>query len=579
MKQIKKNMTKILLLLFLITICWGYLFSLSAQTIKDQTYVDFITSLELGKVVEVQYQSDSPSFTYTDKDGDTFKVSNPKTDDFKLILLESGVEVTEIKDNSNLYINIVSMLTSLLSIGLILFFISRTLNKTIGKGKDNKLAVLPNVKLKDVAGMKEVKKDISILIEFLKNPKMFHEKGAKMPRGIILYGEPGTGKTLLVKAIAGEAGVPFFSIAGSDFVEMFVGLGAKRVRELFEKARATGPCIIFIDEIDAVGRKRGGDNNSEKDQTINALLAELDGFSSKDEILVMAATNRLEDLDPALIRSGRFDKHIKVPLPLTKEERRAIIDIHKTGKKFDETVDFNQLAKMTIGMSGADIANILNESVIDSIMHAKEMVDNESLDNAFYKVVLRGHRKENNNPETSEKETRLIAYHEAGHALTARLLCKKSVPMVTIIGTTTGAGGFTISLPDDNSILTKREIENKVIECYAGRVAEELAGFEKSTGAANDIEQATQILYKMYSIYGMGSDLINLNILDKYKIESNDVLREIKCDSSLLYLKTRQFLNENKILLDALALALIERETLDERELDAIIHLNQAKAN
>lgn len=577
MKEIRKNATKLLLLLFLITICWGYLFSLGSQAVKDQTYVDFIETLESGKVNEVQYQSDSPSFTYTNKDGDKFKVSNPKTDDFKLILLESGVEVKEIKDNSNLYINIVSMLTSLLSIGLILFFISRTLNKTIGKSKDNKLAVLPNVKLKDVAGMKEVKKDISILIEFLKNPKMFHEKGAKMPRGIILYGEPGTGKTLLVKAIAGEAGVPFFSIAGSDFVEMFVGLGAKRVRELFEKARATGPCIVFIDEIDAVGRKRGGDNNSEKDQTINALLAELDGFSSKDEILVMAATNRLEDLDPALIRSGRFDKHIKVPLPLTKEERRAIIDIHKVGKKFDETVDFNQLAKMTIGMSGADIANILNESVIDSIMHAKEMVDNQSLDNAFYKVVLRGHRKENNNPEISERETRLVAYHEAGHALTARLLCKKSVPMVTIIGTTTGAGGFTISLPSDNSILTKSEIENKVIECYAGRAAEELAGFEKSTGATIDIEQATQILYKMYSNFGMGTDLINFDILEKHKIKSEDAIKEIKSDARILYIRTRQFLENNKPLLDALALALIEQETLDERELDAIIHLYQAK--
>lgn len=501
-------------------------------------------------------------------------MSNPKTDDFKLILLESGVEVIETKDNTNLIINIISMVTSIASIGMILFFISRTLNKTIGKTKDNKVAILPTTKLKDVAGMKEVKKDISILIEFLKNPKMFNEKGAKMPRGIILYGEPGTGKTLLVKAIAGEAGVPFFSIAGSDFVEMFVGLGAKRVRELFEKARATGPCIIFIDEIDAVGRKRGGDNNSEKDQTINALLAELDGFSSKDEILVMAATNRLEDLDPALIRSGRFDKHIKVPLPLTKEERKAIIDIHKVGKKFDETVDFNQLAKMTIGMSGADIANILNESVIDSIMLGKEMVDNKSLDNAFYKVVLRGHRKENNDPDKSEKESRLVAYHEAGHALVARLLCKKSVPMVTIIGTTTGAGGFTISLPENYSILTQSELENKVIECYAGRAAEALAGFETSTGASNDIEQATHLISSMHTTFGMHKYLLNYKILKDQKMISEDLVEDIKNTSESLYRKTCDFLSENKSLLDELALALIEKETLDEKDLDAILNKN-----
>lgn len=579
MKKIKKSLVRILLCLFVVVIGWGYINSQYSQKINPQNYTDFMQSLVQGEIVEVEYQKEKPSFIYTNKDGEKFEVSNPKSDNFKLTLLEAGIEVVEIKDNSNLYFNIFSTLTSLFSIGLIFYLVYSTVNKTIGKGKDTKVAILPTTKLKDVAGMKEVKKDISILIEFLKNPKMFNEKGAKMPRGIILYGEPGTGKTLLVKAIAGEAGVPFFSIAGSDFVEMFVGLGAKRVRDLFQKARAVGPCIIFIDEIDAVGRKRGGDSNSEKDQTINALLAELDGFSSKDEILVMAATNRLEDLDPALIRSGRFDKHIKVPLPLTKEERKSIIDIHKEGKRFDETVDFNQLAKMTIGMSGADIANILNESVIDSIMHGKEMVDNDSLENAYYKVILRGHRKEKNSPETSVNETKLVAYHEAGHALTARLLCKKSVPMVTIIGTTTGAGGFTISLPETNSILTKEELEKKIIECYAGRVAEELAGFNQSTGAANDIEQATNIIHKMQTVYGMNGSLINFDILGKHQLDTNGLVESIKIASAQLYSETQKFLSENKALLDALAIALIDKETLDERELDEIIALNQAESN
>lgn len=487
--------------------------------------------------------------------------------------------VTEIKDNANFYFNIASQVISFLSVVLIAFVILTTVNKTIGGKKDNKVAILPEIKLKDIAGMKEVKKDISILIEFLKNPKLFTDKGAKMPRGIIFYGDPGTGKTMLAKAIAGEAGVPFYSIAGSDFVEMFVGLGAKRVRELFEKARSSGPCIIFIDEIDAVGSKRGQDSNSEKDQTINALLAELDGFSTQDEILVIAATNRLDDLDPALIRSGRFDKHIKVPLPLTKDERRAIIDIHRVGKDFDETADFNQLAKMTIGLSGADIANILNESVIDSIMLGKEKVDGDSLDNAFYKVILRGHRKEAGNGDKSANETKLVAYHEAGHAITARLLCRQSVPMVTIIGTTTGAGGFTISLPENIGIVTVDELENKAVECYAGRAAEEIAGFARSTGASNDIEKATSLISNMHTTYGMYDSLINSHVLSGGYDESAEHINEVKETADKLYKRTLVFLREHEALLQGLAEALIEKETLDEKELDMLIEAFEPKSN
>lgn len=578
MNKFKKHFIKILLLSLFVVVAFGYLQSVITVKPTTQSFIKFQKALEDKQVAEVTITLESPNFIYTDREGVEYEVSNPKTDDFKLQLLTLGVKVTEVEDKTNLYLNIFAQIVSVLSIFLIAYLILRTVNRTIGGGKDSKIAELPTTKLKDIAGMKEVKKDISILIEFLKNPKTFVEKGAKMPRGIILYGEPGTGKTLLAKAIAGEAGVPFYSIAGSDFVEMFVGLGAKRVRDLFEKARTTAPCIIFIDEIDAVGRKRGADSNSEKDQTINALLAELDGFGTKDEILVMAATNRLEDLDPALIRSGRFDKHIKVPLPMTKEERLAIIDIHRAGKDFDETADFNQLAKMTIGLSGADIANILNESVIDSIMRGKEKVDSESLDDAFYKVILRGHRKENGNDDKSENETRLIAYHEAGHAIVARLLCKQSVPMVTIVGTTTGAGGFTISLPENMGILTVDELENKVIECYAGRAAEELAGFARSTGASNDIERATSLIGKMHTTYGMYNSLINTYVLNEGPDASVELVKEVKDTAEVLYHRAVDFLTENKTLLDSLAAALTERETLDEKELDAIIWLSTPKS-
>lgn len=571
MRKIKRRFVKVILLFLIVVVVSGYVREQLKPEVNEQSYSEFVISLEEGLVDTVTIDLKEADFVYKDVEGNHFRVSNPKSDNFKLILLENEVTVVEKADTKGMLMSTVSMLVPILTLAFIIFFISKTLNKTIGGKKRSQLGELPKTRLKDIAGMKEVKKDISILIEFLKNPKMFNDKGAKMPRGIILYGDPGTGKTLLAKAIAGEAEVPFYSLSGSDFVEMFVGLGAKRVRELFEKARTTAPCIIFIDEIDAVGRKRGSDNNSEKDQTINALLAELDGFSSKDEILVLAATNRLDDLDPALIRSGRFDKHIKVPLPMTKEERRAIIDIHKQGKQFDRTVDFNQLAKMTIGFSGADIENILNESVINSIMHGKEAVDSESLDNAFYQVMLRGHRKESNPEDKSVVETKLVAYHEAGHALVARMLCKQSVPMVTIIGTTTGAGGFTISLPENMGILTVKDLEKKVMECYAGRAAEELAGFERSTGASNDIEKATHIIKNMHTTYGMYNSLINTEILGIEAKDGSELMKHIQSTADRLYSDTVEFLSEHKDELERLAQALVEKETLDEKDLDAIL--------
>lgn len=571
MKKIKRRLKKIGILILLLVIGYGYIYEYVLPKPVEQSYREFVEALESQRVDTVSIDLREAHFIYKDSEGNSFKVSNPKTNDFKLLLLENNVDVIEKSDIKGNLLTVFSMLLSVLPLLLIGYLISKTVNKTFGTKSSEQLGELPKTKLRDIAGMKEVKKDISILIEFLKNPALFREKGAKMPRGIILYGDPGTGKTLLAKAIAGEAGVPFYSMSGSDFVEMFVGLGAKRVRDLFEKARAAAPCIIFIDEIDAVGRRRGADNNSEKDQTINALLAELDGFSSQDEILVIAATNRLDDLDPALIRSGRFDKHIKVPLPLTKDERKAIIDIHKSGKSFTKDVDFNQLAKMTIGFSGADIANILNESVINSIMHGKEAVDTESLDNAFYQVVLRGHRKESNPEDKSANETRLIAYHEAGHALAARMLCKQSVPMVTIIGTTTGAGGFTISLPDNMSILTIKDLENKVIECYAGRAAEELAGYAPSTGASNDIEKATHIIKSMHTTYGMYGSLINTHILGGDTHDNSEINRKIVETADKLYKETVSFLTLNKDKLDNLAAALVDKETLDEKDLDSIL--------
>lgn len=403
----------------------------------------------------------------------------------------------------------------------------------------------PSTNFNDIAGYEAMKKDVAYLIEFLKNPDKYKEIGARMPKGIIFYGPPGTGKTLCAKAIAGEAGVPFFYASGSDFVEMYVGIGAKRVRELFGKAKKSAPCIVFIDEIDAVGKKRGLDNNGEIDQTINALLTELDGFTTNEEVIVVGATNRLDILDDALIRPGRFDRHIAIPLPDLKE-RIAILNLAAKNLKLSLEVDLKKVAKMTIGFSGAGIDTLLNESAILAVINNRNEISSKDIDDALFKIVMKGDKK--SLQEIQEDQIRLVAWHEAGHALAAKLLTRKTVSRVTIIPSTTGAGGATFISPEETSIYSQKDLINEIKICYGGRIAEYLlSGKEELTtnGASQDIRQATQIIISMIKELGMAEEVGMLNIQEFHGSIENQVLELAKSMSKQFYVEALSLLTDN----------------------------------
>ena len=431
---------------------------------------------------------------------------------------------------------------------------------------------IPNINLKNYIGNEEVKKDVTQVIDFLKNPSKFEKMGAEMPKGMIFYGPPGTGKTLLAKVIAGEAGVPFLSLSGSDFVEMFVGVGAKRVRELFELAKANSPCIIFIDEIDAIGKKRGGASpgNDERDNTINALLKELDGFTERSKIIVIGATNRIDLLDDALIRPGRFDKLIAIEKPQTNKERLDLIRHYSKNKPIDKEVSFESIAKQTIGFSPVDIKNLLNESSLIAISKNKKIISKEDIEKAYIQIILKGHLKENS--EKEKKELELIAWHEAGHAVVGKLL-GMSVPKVTIVPSTTGAGGLTLFTPK-SGLLSRKDLENEVMKSYGGRIAEFLLlgnESEITTGASNDIEKASSIIKNMVTEYGMSKKFGFLN-LETLNIDKKDLLQECISISKNIYNNTLKLLSENKTILQDVANLLLEKETINEYELDEILN-------
>lgn len=433
---------------------------------------------------------------------------------------------------------------------------------------------IKKVTFDDVQGIEELKPDLYRLVDCLKNPKKYQELGARMPKGVILYGPPGTGKTLIAKALAGEAGVPFHSACGSDFVEKYVGVGAQRVRELYKQARKSAPCIVFIDEIDAIGGNRGESNNGEKDQTINALLAELDGFKSGDNILTICATNRLDILDPALMRAGRFDLKLAVGLP-DKEGREAILKVHSKNKKLAKEVSIPNVAKQTVGFSGAELESLMNESALIAAASDKKSIDNEDIENAFFKIIMQGNKKKNKKED--DKQLELIAWHESGHTLVTKLLTKTGVPTVTIIGSTSGAGGVTFMSPEEEKLASKKDLRNEIKISYGGRAAEELLlgnSEDITTGASADIRSATQVIKSYISNYGMG----NKGLLDVKQLTSQyDVLDEATDLSNTLYQETLDFLRENIDKLKALANALLEKETLYEDEIDVILGLKTAE--
>ncbi|APF25105.1 ATP-dependent metallopeptidase FtsH/Yme1/Tma family protein [Clostridium sporogenes] len=535
------------------------------------SYNVFIKQMKNNEIKKIHIDFKDDNFVFINNKNNKYITDNPKTNDFKKELLQYNIEINEMH-KQNLIQSLKEIIFILFGI-LMISQIKSIYNKSEIKNKRIDSDTSKNgISFKDIAGLKQVKKDMHLLVEFLKDPEKFTHKGAKLPKGAILYGEPGTGKTLLAKALAGEANVPFFSINGSDFIEMFAGMGAMRVRSLFEEARENAPCIIFIDEIDAIGRKRDVDlDNSEYRQTLNALLAEMDGFNGSEGVLVIAATNRIEDLDQALLRPGRFDKHISVSLPSTPEERLEIIGIYSKNKCFNKEVDFTNLAKQTIGFSPAQIESLINEAVLISIQYNKDNIDTECIDKAMYKILLKGHAKEDE--KRDKDDIRLVAWHEAGHALIGKLT-GMDIPKVTITPSTSGAGGVTMIVPKKMSLYSIQELKNKVKLAYGGRIGELLLlGDENkvTTGASADIQQATEIIKQMIVEYGMDEKfgMLNLYQLD---VDNNIILDEASKLSKNIYDETYKLLKDNIDTLKSIAELLIEKETICEKDLDDIIN-------
>lgn len=530
------------------------------------SYNDFLEMARNHEIEKIDWTENNNDVVFYTKDNASYKTENPKYEDFKKDILMYGIDVNEKENFFQKYESII-----MISVQLLLYIVlySFLLSKMKGDSSQTKKEkeVKSNIRFCDVAGLEEVKEDLMTVVDFLKNPQKYQEAGAEIPKGVLLYGPPGTGKTLLAKAVAGEAGVGFKAVTGSDFEEKYVGVGASRMRKLFQDAKNHAPCIIFIDEIDSIGGKRHSKQRGDDRQTLNTLLSEMDGFDGRNGVIVIAATNRLEDLDPALTRPGRFDSHFAVNLPETAAERRVIIDLYAENKKFAEDVDFDAFAKETLGSSPAKIKTVLNEAAIIAAGKNNGIINREILDEAWLKQLMEGHLKKNH----KNMDTELVAWHEAGHAL-ASLLLGQDLTKVSIIPSTNGAGGATFISPKKLGLFTKKELEDQIIMLYAGRNAEEILTGNKNeitTGASNDIEKATEIIKNMISEYGMNEKFGMLNMEDM-EVKSEFIISEaIKAAESL---KSRSYslLHENSTKLKRIAEELIKKETLTGEEIKVI---------
>ena len=488
-----------------------------------------------------------------------YVTENPGSDTFRESLLKQGIRVFSVRTSQTMSI-ILSLVLNLLPFIILLGFMFNFQRRL--EPADNELVTdVPDTKFSNIAGYETLKNDSKFILDFLKNPKAYEKIGARLPNGVLFYGPPGTGKTMMARAIAGEASVPFYKVNGSDFVELYVGLGARRVRNLYKTARENAPCIVFIDEVDSIGGARGGfKGSSEDDKTLTALLNELDGFSAKKGVITIAATNRLQDLDPALVRPGRFDRHVAVPLP-NKEERLEILDLYKNGKKLSPSIDIEKLASKTIGFSPSELENLLNESAIKAVTRGSEVVEQQDLDDSFLKIIIKGDKKEDK--YQSEKEKKIIAYHEAGHAIVGHML-GKPILEVSIIGTTSGAGGYTLSQPKEG-LRSKMDMKNEVKELYGGRAGETMiveSDDEITIGAVSDIEQATKIISNYIKILGLNGSLINLEELGMRR-PNDEIIEQAKQISSELFEETVAILKANRRKLDKLAEILLDKSIVD----------------
>ena len=572
-------------------------------SVKSVNYSTFLQMLESKELATVQIEDQQIYFV--DKNDNSYKTNAIAQDNNLVTRLEdAGVEFGTVYQSPTIWDSLLNLLISFLPMIILFWFVNRWASQTMqemgGAGGNARLFgggesgakqyVVDDetgIKFNDVAGEDEAKESLQEIVDFLHNPKKYEEIGAKMPKGVLLVGPPGTGKTLLARAVAGEAGVPFFSIAGSEFVEMFVGMGASKVRDLFKQAGEKAPCIVFIDEIDTIGKKRdGGSNlggNDEREQTLNQLLTEMDGFDATKGVVILAATNRPESLDPALTRPGRFDRRVPVELPDLKG-RESILRLHAKKVKLGPDCDFGVVARMTPGASGAELANIVNEAALCAVRHHRKAVTQFDLQEAV-DTILAGAQKKNK--ILNNKEKCIVSYHEVGHALVAALQTNSApVQKITIVPRTSGALGFTMQVEDgDHTLMTKEEILNKIATLTGGRAAEELIFHSITTGASNDIEQATKLARALVTRYGMTEDfdMVALETVNNAYLGGDASLAcseqtAAQVDAKVVEIvqaehkKAYKLLADNKRKLDEIAQYLYEKETISGEEFMRILN-------
>ncbi len=588
----------VLLVLFLFNMLISPL--LLKQQVKEVDYGTFMSMIEEKNIGEVQVEDSQ--IVFTDKDNTTvYKTGAMNDPNLTERLYNSGATFT--RDISETMSPLMSILLTVVLPMVIFIGLGQYMSKKLieqaggknslafGMGKSNAKVYVQStegIHFSDVAGEDEAKENLAEIVDYLHNPEKYTAVGASMPKGLLLVGPPGTGKTLLAKAVAGEANVPFFSISGSEFVEMFVGMGASKVRDLFRQAKEKAPCIVFIDEIDAIGKKRDGQmgGNDEREQTLNQLLTEMDGFEGNNGVIILAATNRPESLDPALTRPGRFDRRVPVELP-DLMGREAILKVHAKKIKASDDVDFHTIARMASGASGAELANIINEAALRAVRSGRTIVNQSDLEESI-EVVIAGYQKKN--AVLSDQEKKVVAYHEIGHALVAALQTHSApVQKITIIPRTSGALGYTMQVETgDKYLMTKQEIENKIATFTGGRAAEEVAFGEITTGASNDIEQATKLARSMITRYGMSEefDMVAMETVTNQYLGgdtslscSTDTQKEI--DRKVVELvkaqheKARQLLLKNRAKLDELSQFLYEKETITGEEFMKILNIEE----
>lgn len=603
MKEVKEK-KKPILFYYIVALAVIFIFNAIArpyydsQSVKQVDYGTFMNMTEDEQIADVQIEENQ--ILFKDKDGKEYRtgvVNDPQLTERLHKAKVSFNEVIKEKDSPFTDFLIAWILPILIFFGIGHYFNRRLMNRGGGNslmfGAKNQVKVyVPSangIHFDDVAGEDEAKENLSEIVDFLHHPDKYAKIGAKMPKGVLLVGPPGTGKTMLAKAVAGEAGVPFFPIAGSEFVEMFVGMGASKVRDLFQQAKQKAPCIIFIDEIDAIGQKRTGNamGNSEREQTLNQLLTEMDGFNADDNVVILAATNRPESLDPALLRPGRFDRRVPVELP-DLAGREAILKAHAKKVVLGDDVDFHTIARMAAGASGAELANIVNEAALRAVRDHRDAVSQADLEESI-EVVIAGYQKKN--AILSDDEKRTVAYHEIGHALVATLQTHSApVQKITIIPRTSGALGYTMQVDQqDKYILSREELENKIATLTGGRAAEEVVFNQVTTGASNDIEQATKLARAMITRYGMTDefDMVAMETVTNKYLGGDTSLAcapetQKYIDAKVVsvvkeqHAKAKKILEDHRPALDALAKYLYEKETITGKEFMDILKAQAA---